>query len=187
MGAHNTLLFTDTHPETASDIWVRKPDGKLEPWLITPHQEIMPAFSPDERLIAYAADYSQRFEIYVGFLSDPSKRSTMSTEGGICPVWSPQGDRLFFRQGTKIMTVKVRPDGSPGGKPEQLFDGGWTLGTSGGLPIATTNLSINGFAAMPPDGEHFLMVNTNLEAVPIRLHVIFNFFEELKRLVPAGK
>jgi Tol biopolymer transport system component len=186
MGRHGTLVFTDTPPETAADIWIRNPDGKLAPWLVTTHQEVTPTLSPDERLIAYASDASQRFEIYVSFLSDKNKRITISTDGGMCPVWSPKGGRLFFRQGTKIMVVEVGPEGSPKGKPQKLFDGEWALGTSGGLPISATNLNISGFAVMP-DGEHFLMVYALPKAIPTGLNVIFNFSEELKRLVPTGK
>jgi len=43
-----------------------------------------------------------------------------------------------------------------------------------------------GFEVMP-DGEHFLMVRAEPEAVPTKIHVIFNWFEELNRLCPVGK
>jgi len=185
MGRLGTLVFVDTNPDTATDIWIRRPDGKLEPWLVTPNQEIMATLSPDEKLIAYASDVSQRFEVYVNLFAPRSRRFRISTEGGICPTWSPKGDRLFFRQGTNIMSVGIRPDGSPDGKPEKLFDGGWELGTGGGQPAIATNVTVNGFAVMP-DGEHFLMIRSEPETVPTKINVIFNWFEELKRLVPSG-
>jgi hypothetical protein len=83
------------------------------------------------------------------------------------------------------MSVGIRPDGSPDGKPEKLFDGGWELGTGGGQPAIATNVTVNGFAVMP-DGEHFLMIRSEPETVPTKINVIFNWFEELKRLVPSG-
>ena len=37
-----------------------------------------------------------------------------------------------------------------------------------------------------PDGR-FLMVKNDSDAVPTRINVIFNWFEELNRLVPATR
>ena len=128
---------------------------------------------------------SERFEIYVSPFDNPLKRIQISTEGGRCPVWSPKGDRLFFRQGTKIMAADIRPDGSSAGNPLMLFDGGWSLGTLAGLPSAPTRRSESDFAVMS-NGD-LLMVKAEPEAIPTKLRVIFNFFEELKRLCPSGK
>ena len=180
-----TLAFVESHPATARDIWMLHPGGKRDPWLVTPVNEDQPSFSPDGRLVAYTSDESDRPEIYISPFSDSRKREKASTDGAMCPVWSPKGDRLFFRQGTKIMAVDIREDGSAAGKPRMLFDGGWSLGTSGGLPRLNTTTSI-GFEVMP-DGEHFLMVRAEPEAVPTKIHVIFNWFEELNRLCPVGK
>jgi len=185
MRKDGTLVFTGIHPETAADIWSLRPGGKPEPWRVTPKQENSPKFSPDGQLIAYASDESERFEIYVSPFDSPLQRIPISTEGGRCPVWSPKGDRLFFRQGTKIMAVDIRPDGSAAGNPRMLFDGGLSLATYGGLPIAPTRRIESDFSVMS-NGD-FLMVKAEPEAIPTRLHVIFNWFEELKRLVPTGK
>ena len=40
-----------------------------------------------------------------------------------------------------------------------------------------------------PDGQRFLMLKPNEagEAAPTQINVVLNWFEELKRLVPAGK
>jgi Tol biopolymer transport system component len=185
MRKDGTLVFNDERPDTATDIWSFRPGGKPEPWRVTPKQECSPKFSPDGQLIAYASDESERFEIYVSPFAHPLKRIQISTEGGRFPVWSPKGYRLFFRQGTKIMVVDVRPDGSAAGNPRMVFDGGWPLGTFGGLPIAPTRLMESDFAVMS-NGD-FLMIKADPEAIPTRLRVIFNWLEELKRLVPTGE
>jgi len=106
----------------------------------------------------------------------------VSTAGGTCAAWSPKGDRLFFRQGTKIMAVDMR-DGAPTGNLRLLFDGGWSLGTAAGLPLVP--MQALGFQFAVTDDEHLLMVRAEPEAVPTKIHVIFNFFEELKHLVPT--
>ena len=185
MRKDGTTLFVESHPETARDIWIRRPDGRLEKWLATPYQETWPAFSPDGRLVAYGSDESGRFEIYISPFSDSEKRLPISTDGGAVPVWSAQGDRLFFRQGTKIMAVDVRPDGDSAGKPQELFDGGWSLGTTGGIPVVPNSPNVNGFAVMS-NGD-FLMVRAEPEAIPTKIHLIFNWFEELDRLCPIKK
>lgn len=57
------------------------------------------------------------------------------------------------------------------GKPRRLFGGGWQL--AAGVP----------FAVMP-DGKRFLKVRFEPAAIPTRIDVIFNWFDELKKKVP---
>lgn len=38
---------------------------------------------------------------------------------------------------------------------------------------------------MTPDGEHFLMIRHEPEAIPDRINIVLGWFEELNRLVPA--
>ena len=146
-------------------------------------QENSPEFSPDGRLVAYSSDESERFEIYVSPFDNARKRNQISTEGGRCPVWSAKGNRLFYRQGTKIMTIDILPDGSAAGTPQLLFDAGWSLGTLSGLPIAPTRRAESDFAVLS-NGD-LLMIKAEPEAVPTKLRVIFDFFQELNRLCPT--
>ena len=181
-----TMAFLESHPATSYDIWLIPPGGKSEAALATPANEVTPAFSADGRFMAYTSDESGRPEIYVTRFARPLTRGVMvSGEGGVCPAWSPKRDRLFFRQGMKMMAVDVRPDGSPAGSPRELFDGGWPLGAPGGM-IRSTIGNTTCFEVMP-DGEHFLMVRAEPEAIPTRLHVILNWFEELKARVPVNR
>lgn len=36
-----------------------------------------------------------------------------------------------------------------------------------------------------PGGEHFLMIRAEPEAIPTKINIVYNWFEELKRLVPT--
>jgi len=184
MRKDGTMSFTEIHPVTNNDIWILPPGEKPRSWLATAYSETKPAFSPDGRFIAYQSDRNERFEIYVSPFSDSNKQVRVSTAGGTCAAWSPKGDRLFFRQGTKIMAVDMR-DGAPTGNLRLLFDGGWSLGTAAGLPLVP--MQALGFQFAVTDDEHLLMVRAEPEAVPTKIHVIFNFFEELKHLVPTGR
>lgn len=58
--------------------------------------------------------------------------------------------------------------------PNLVFDGGWELSQNGPF--------FQSYGVMP-DGR-FLMIHHEPEAVPTRIGVIFNWFEELKTRVP---
>ena len=83
------------------------------------------SFSPDGRWIAYYANDSGQFQVYVQPASraaDSEKASPpaagkwqISTDGGDTPRWARHGRELFYRNGDKVMAVAVESGGgSPG-------------------------------------------------------------------------
>ena len=64
------------------------------------------------------------------------------------------------------------------GTPEVVFDSGWELGQDAASSYYQLNYDVL------PDGR-FLMVKNDPEAIPTRINVIFNWCEELNRLVPV--
>jgi hypothetical protein len=93
-------------------------------------------------------------------------------------VWSPNGRELFYRSGDKMMAVDTatQPSFAPG-KPRTLFEGPYLQS-----PLTAANYDVS------PDGQQFLMVKRS-EAegpAPTQINVVLNWFEELKRRVPAG-
>ena len=94
----------------------------------------------------------------------------MSIEGGLSPLWSKEGDELYFRQGSKVMaaSVTLAPEIDVS-TPHELFDGPYTLDLSGHQRYDVA-----------PDGR-FLMVENSED---FRVVVVEGFFEELNRLVP---
>jgi len=167
-GPDGTLLFISIGPQTGTDLWILPPGGEARAWLATGAEETDGAFSPDGRLVAYVSNASGRPEVYVQSRDDASDRLQVSADGGHMPVWSPKGDRLFFRQGNAIMEAVVRAGGQLSvSAPVRLFDGGWTLSQQFPLDVM-------------PDGEHFLMVQQPAEEVPTRLEVVLNGFTVLR-------
>ena len=59
--------------------------------------------------------------------------------------------------------------------PEVVFDGGWELSHQGGRLYRS-------YGVMPDD--RFVMIRHQPEALPTRINVIFDWFEELKERVP---
>jgi len=173
------LCFLEINPATGFDIWVLQVrDHKAQPFLRTPFNESAPQISPDGRWLAYISTESGRYEIYVQPYPGPGGKWQISTEGGTEPVWNPNGRELFYRAGNKMMAVEILTQPSfVAGKPRMLFEGPY-------LPTPLTNPNYD----VSPDGQRFLMLkpSESAEAAPTQINVVQNWFEELKRRVPAG-
>jgi eukaryotic-like serine/threonine-protein kinase len=173
------LAFVSVSPTTANDIMVIDRQDKTEarPFLKTQFGEGAPMFSPDGRWIAYASNKSGRNEIYMRPFPGPGEEWTISTEGGIEPVWARNTSELFYRQGDAMMSVEVNT--SPTlvvGKPRRVFEGHYA--TSGAL---FANYDVT------PDGKRFLMVKGSVQEAPVQINLVLNWLEEVKRLLATEK
>src|SRR5256714_6669529 len=74
--------------------------------------EITPAFSPDSRMIAYAAGQPGRTSIMVRHISGGD---AIRLANGLAPQWSPDGSRLVYADSAGIAAVPVL-----GGTPQRL-------------------------------------------------------------------
>jgi hypothetical protein len=169
--------FTEVDPVTGWDVWIVsvKDGGKAHPFIQTRFNETNPTFSPDARWIAYQSDESGNNEIYVQPIPGPGSKLLASTDGGTEPVWSRDGKELFYRNGDRMMAIVMT--GEPAlrpSKPAVLF-----VKPSWVLP-GTRNYDVT------RDGRRFLMVVENEQvAAATHITVVLNWFDELKRLVPA--
>ena len=172
-----TLAFQESNTVTGDDIWILPPGGTPTPLLTGPGTDAICDFSPDGRWIAYASDETGRSEIYVKAVVGDSERVPVSTQGGRVPTWSPKGNRLFYRQDAILMVSDVvGRDPLDFGRPSPLFEGGWDL--PAGRYLERTY-------AVAPDGEHFVMIRHEPEAIPDRINIVLNWFDELRQLVPV--
>jgi eukaryotic-like serine/threonine-protein kinase len=83
------------------------PTPVIEPYLAGTANETSAAFSPDGRWVAMVSDESGRDEVYVRSYPNPSARVQISAGGGLEPVWSRDGTRLFYRSGRLRLSVKL--------------------------------------------------------------------------------
>ncbi len=156
-----------------SDIWIVPREGEPQPFLDGPNNERSGRFSPDGSLFAYVSDELGEFQVYVTPFPGPGPRIAVSVEGGLSPIWSTEGDELYFRQGSKVMAASVtRAPEIDVSTPHELFDGPYTLDLSGHQRYDVA-----------PDGR-FLMVENSED---FRVVVVEGFFEELNRLVPTDR
>ena len=163
-----------------NQLWLLKlgPDGKPsagepERFLDARFFHTNAAFSPDGRWIAFQSNQNQvdEFEIYVAPYPGPGPVIPVSSGGGDEPHWNSNGRELFYRSGDKVMAVDVATAGAAfrvTGSPRVLFEK-----ASLGYDVA-------------PNGQRFLMLKPrelSQNRAP-EFHVILNWFEELRRLVP---
>ncbi|MHC4560749.1 MAG: hypothetical protein ACYS80_26005, partial [Planctomycetota bacterium] len=168
------LAFRERHPITRRDIWVLPSEGSRtpSPFLVTPFNERAARFSPNGRWLAYVSDESGQNEVYVQPYPGPGRKWTVSTNGGGEPVWSADGKELFYRNRDLMMVVAVETEPDfKAGIPRLLFEGHYEMA------LGSQNYDVSA------DGQKFLMVRTEEELSPVRLQVVLNWFEELKRLV----
>jgi hypothetical protein len=109
-----------------------------------------------------------------------AKHRVTQQEAGL-PLWSPDGKELFYIKpnGSQLMGIDITTDAAFAFGNEQA------LGIRGFLGL---NLSIRPYD-ITPDGQRFLMVfpADSVAATPDeQIHVVLNWFEELKRLVPTN-
>jgi len=180
-----TLAFAEWHPENVgSDILLLDlRSRRVTPFLNSRVDESWPAFSPDGRWIAYSSDEGRQpvYEVYVRPFPGPGGKWLISHEGGTEPVWAHNGRQLFYRSsdGQRVWVVDIRTDaGFSAGKPRLLFKA-QGLGAAGLSRAWDPSL----------DDQRFLMVKMEeRKPQPVtELILVQNWFEDLKRLVPAGK
>jgi serine/threonine-protein kinase len=97
------------------DVWATQPgtDG-LFPLLRTDFDEKAISLSPDGRFLLYESDETTRNEVYVRpFPNVNEDKVTVSTDGGVMPVWSRSGNEVFYVDAQDRMvaaTVETDPD-----------------------------------------------------------------------------
>ena len=107
-------------------------------------------------------------------------RYQISTEGGVTPVWSPDGKQLFYgdmRTG-RIIAVDINTEPT------------FSIGKPVALPIERAAI-IGNYPGrnfdITPDGKQFIVVMPVASATDTsrRINVVVNWLEELKQRVPV--
>ena len=173
----NVLLFTEYNPQTGAGVWMCSPlgDEPPRPVMRSLHNDFSPAFAPDGRSYAYTSDESGQLEVYLSAFPPTGAKTQISTDGGAESVWSPDGDRLYFRNGSSISFVEMDLEARrPTSPPKLAAEGPYQAGAIAGLP----NYDVTG------DGRLLLIAQTAAVTQPDELSVTINWFSDLVSRVP---
>ncbi len=184
-GDGKTLIMLETDFGQKWDIGMLSMEGDRarKPLLHEDPVELNPKISPNGEYMAYASAESGQVEVYVRPFPDVNKgKWQVSTSGGNSPLWSPDGQELFYlKEDNSVMAVAVEM--KPAftlGTPRKLFSGSFANGVGEGTPWD-----------IHPDGKRFLMIKPSrslpsTEAPPRpKITVVVNWLEELKQRVPV--
>jgi serine/threonine-protein kinase len=180
------VVFTQTSLKTGQDVMALRLNGPHEVLTLvqTPFDESNGIVSPDGRWLAYQANESGQFQIYVRPFPDVnSRRWQVSTGGGTQPLWARSGHELFYYgPDAELMRVVVA-----GGQawvadaPMKVLEGRYLVSATG---VSSTYRNYD----VAPDGQRFLMLKaagSDAAGAPTQIVVVQHFDEELKRLVPT--
>lgn len=140
----------------------------MRPLLSTAFNEANAALSADGKLIAYTSNRSGNNRTFVANFPEMTGITPVSAAGGN-PVWAHSGRRLYLRQGRRVMTANVSASSpivvSP---PTYLTDF---------VPVIPTGFIV------PMADERLLMIDGNPQGGTPAIHIILNWFTELREKV----
>ena len=161
------------NPSAAMDVVVMSvADKKTVPWLTTRAAEMLPAFSPDGKWVAYQSDETGQPEVYVRPYPGPGGKWQVSRGGGGIPVWTKNGREIVYvnvASPDQVKAVEITPAGDTisSGTPQLLFEfpavhppNAWWFDAS---PDGTRFVVLKGGEQVPSGMAHFTLI-TNFPA-----------------------
>jgi len=184
-----TMAYAERGSGTGQDLWtlpidltggVPRKTGEPQVFLRTPQDETSPAISPDGRWIAYVSNESGQSEVYVlpfpgGGKAAGGKRLA-SSGGGVRPEWSPNRHDLLYRNlNGQIMDAPYTASGGAFSADKPRL---WSSRVVVEYDIAPDGKSVAAILDPPASAD---------KAASVEAVFLLNFFDELRRRVPAGK
>lgn len=160
------ILFNHQTEKGDNDLWILPTFGerKAYPWIATRFQEQLGTFSPDGRFVLYMSDASGQYECYVKPFTGSDEVWQVSTDTGVFPEWSGDGNELFYLSKGKVMAVSVKKGETVSFEtPKPLFD----------------LLPGNAVAGIHPDGR--ILGFKGLQNGDRTLRLVVNWNQQLKK------
>lgn len=159
------LAVTRTWLDGNRDIWSveAKPEGQSKPVVGSAANESEGRFSPDGAWLAYSSDESGVCEVYLITLEGATFRVRVSEGGGRAPLWSRDGQQLYFVDDRDVIWVAslAFDEVASVTKVERLF--------ALGEPASTLGPHARPFFSLTADGGKWLAARptANLARAPL--------------------
>jgi serine/threonine protein kinase len=157
------LTFTTTGGKPY-EVWAAPLSGeKPFPIIRGPFNNHQGCISPNGKWISYVGEETGRMEVYVQDFPPRGRKWRVSTAGGEIAKWRADSRELFYREGSKVMSVDVNASGDKleFGIPKTLFDAPPPL---------------DPYYDVTPDGQKFLLIVPNQDAsISAPLTVVLNW------------
>ncbi|GIT52596.1 MAG: hypothetical protein Ct9H300mP15_28090 [Gemmatimonadota bacterium] len=101
-------MIRENAGETGRDLLLLRQgqDGPVfQNYLTAEWNEGNPDISPDGRWIAYQSDESGEPRVYVHSFPVVTGQRSVSPGLGTDPVWAPDGQKIYYRNGSEFMSV----------------------------------------------------------------------------------
>ena len=126
---------------------------------------------------------TQNIDLYVEPFPPTGSRRRITQNGRYWPLWSPNGDRLFYRPGADASGITLR-------SVDVVTEPDFAFRNEQTLPIEGFTV-VGGYRDydITPDGERLVMVfpadqSEPGETSPPQINLILNWFQELTERVP---
>ena len=129
-------------------VWAIPVNGERTPRLLvdTPFIKDEVHVSPDGRWVAYNADESGRWEVYIAKFPTFTSKRQISNGGGVQPQWNGDGRELFYLASDgAMMSIRLTPSPEAAGSPPSRLFATRIRPTAAQPQYAVT-----------PDGQRFL-------------------------------
>ena len=170
------MVIRHSQPDRGTDVELISLDGAFKPRAIraTRFVETAASLSPDGTHVAYHANDTGSFEIYVQPLVGEAGRVQVSRSGGDHPRWGQNGE-LFFWRDDELVVVPIETEPRLEiGEPEVLFT----------FDRHTSNVSHE--YSVSSDGEFIVATRIPEASKPREIRVVLNWVAELERLTGEG-
>jgi Tol biopolymer transport system component len=166
-------------------IWVLPTEGdrKLKLFLESRFNLSHPEFSPDGHWMAYVSNESGALEVYVQAYPGPGEKTRISANGGTEPIWTANSRELLYRaftpSGLAFFSAAIRSLSPFRTDPPRLLFEAKPGEYDSTAPVRGWDVSA--------DGQRFLLLRpmASTDKPVTVMHVVLNWAEELKRLVPT--
>ena len=176
--ADGRFLLYGEIPESRGLWTLRAEDVETALYYEAPGVQGNAVFSPNGNWVAYQSTETGQHQIWVQPFPATGARTRITDVGGVAPMWSPDGQELFYvNEVPELVSVAVDTESAfTFSRPESLPVTGtfqeFQRGRRAGLDIT-------------PDGQQFLVVRRPEQTVQPQINIVLNWFEELKEKVPV--